>query len=280
MPRACYVQVASGIDQKHNVDFSFRNDPRIWDDWCKMLDRMQRMLSEIDERRGHLLRFYSLLNTLENNVGGARTLAACSGRMDWPKRGVYFFCESGETRSDTGDGPRVVRVGTHALKTGSRTKLWTRLSQHKGQRSTGGGNHRGSIFRLIVGTSLIGRDRHVYPTWGVGNTASGDVRASETALECAVSKVIGSMPFLWLTIEDEVGPESRRAYIEKNSIALLSNYTKPQIDPPSQNWLGRFCDRKRVRDSGLWNSNHVDESYDPAFLDEIEWLVSATRGEP
>ena len=47
--------------------------------------------------------------------------------------GVYFFHEPGEERLDTGVGPRIVRVGTHALKIGSSTKLWTRLSQHKGQ---------------------------------------------------------------------------------------------------------------------------------------------------
>jgi hypothetical protein len=63
--------------------------------------------------------------------------------MVWPKRGVYFFFETGESRSDSGSGPRVVRVGTHALREGSRAKLWTRLSQHQGTITTGGGNHRG-----------------------------------------------------------------------------------------------------------------------------------------
>jgi hypothetical protein len=49
----------------------------------------------------------------------------------------------------------IVRVGTHALETGSQTTLWKRLSQHRGQARSGSGNHRGSIFRLIVGTALI-----------------------------------------------------------------------------------------------------------------------------
>jgi hypothetical protein len=51
--------------------------------------------------------------------------------MEWPKCGVYFYRETGEMRADTGDGPRVVRIGTHALKTGGTTKLWDRLSAHK-----------------------------------------------------------------------------------------------------------------------------------------------------
>jgi hypothetical protein len=130
-----------------------------------MIDQMRSMKSE---RLEHLSRFYSILDTHEKNIGGARSLADCSGRMGWPRRGVYFFREPGENRTDTGEGPRVVRVGTHALKTGSGTKLWTRLSQHKGQQSTGGGNHRGSIFRLIVGAALISRSGYAYPTWGAG----------------------------------------------------------------------------------------------------------------
>ncbi len=217
-----------------------------------------------------------MLDRLEKNIGGARTLADCTGRGSWPKRGVYFFREPGESRTDTGEGSRVVRVGTHALKTESGTKLWTRLSQHKGQLSTGGGNHRGSIFRLIVGAALISRDGYEFPTWGDGNTSRSEVRDGELTLEREVSQVIGKMPFLWLSIEDEAGPESRRGFIERNSIALLSNYNKPRLDPPSAVWLGHHCNRERVRNSGLWNSIHVDEDYDPAFLDELDRLVSET----
>jgi hypothetical protein len=229
------------------------------------------------ERCKHLLRFCSTLDRLEHEIGGARRLADCSGQMEWPRRGVYFFREIGELRTDSGTGPRIVRVGTHALKEGSGTKLWTRLSQHKGQSSTGGGNHRGSIFRLIVGAALIRRDGLAFPTWGAGNTAKGAVRAAEIVLERRVTKVVGNMSFLWLPIEDEAGPASRRGYIERNAIALLSNYGKAPLDPPSQEWLGRHSDRERIRRSGLWNQNHVDEVCDRAFLDSLDKLVSDAR---
>jgi len=197
--------------------------------------------------------------------------------MNWPRRGVYFFREQGEERSNSGRGPRIVRVGTHALKENGGTALWTRLSQHRGRVKSGSGNHRGSIFRLIVGTSLIARRGYEFPTWGNGNSAASDIRAGEATLEREVSLVIGSMPFLWLTIDDEAGPESLRGFIERNSIALLSNYRKEPLDPPAGGWLGRHCDRERVRNSGLWNSNHVDEGYDPAFLDTLERLIEETE---
>jgi hypothetical protein len=158
-------------------------------------------------RREHLVRFDSILDRLEREIGGERKLADCSGRMEWPQRGVYFFREAGEIRSDTGNGPRIVRVGTHALKDGSSTKLGARLSQHRGQ-SDGRGNHRGSIFRLIVGSALIRRDNLNFPTWGTGN-----VRGGEAALERKVSEIIGKMSFIWLPIGDEPGPDSRRGQI-------------------------------------------------------------------
>ena len=227
----------------------------------------------IEARIHHLKRFYDLLADLEQQLGGARTLSQCDGRMSWPQRGVYFFREPGEDRSNTGSGSRVVRVGTHALKSGSSTKLWTRLSQHRGQARSGGGNHRGSIFRLIVGTALIERDGNEFPTWGKGSSAPREIRQGEVPLEQAVSKVIGAMPFLWLAITDEPGPDSLRGYVERNAIALLSNHCREPLDPPSSNWLGHSCDRDRVRGSGLWNQNHVDEQYDPSFLDTLESLI-------
>lgn len=232
-----------------------------------------------DKRLDDLVRFYSILDTLEQNIGGAKTLADCSRRMDWPQRGVYFFRETGENRSDTGTGPRIVRVGTHALKAGGSTTLWGRLSTHRGQLRSGGGNHRGSIFRLIIGTALIRRDDHEFPTWGEGSSAGKAIKAAELELECAVSRVIGNMPFLWLSIGDEPGPDSLRGRIERNSIALLSNFRKPPLDSPSSQWLGHDCDRERVKASGLWNQNHVDVGYDPFFLDDLEKLVTQT-GKP
>ena len=222
-------------------------------------------------RLDHLVRFYGILEALERRIGGLRLLADCHGRMDWPKRGVYFFMEEGELRADTGNGLRIVRVGTHALRQRSRTTLWDRLVQHKGQEKSGGGNHRASIFRLLVGSTL----KKPSKSWGVNNSASGAVRRSEKATEQEVSRIIREMPFLWLAADDAPGPNSLRGYIERNSIALLSNLAKPPLDPSSKGWLGRLCVRgkSKVRDSGLWNQNHVDEAYDPRFLDVLDRLV-------
>ena len=95
------------------------------------------------DRLADTRRFYDLLDRLEGRIGGSRTLADCNGRMKWPNRGIYFFCEAGEVRSSSGAGPRIVRIGTHGLKSGSRSTLWARLSQHRGTARSSDGNHRG-----------------------------------------------------------------------------------------------------------------------------------------
>ncbi|MEX2375937.1 MAG: hypothetical protein WD942_10205 [Dehalococcoidia bacterium] len=221
-------------------------------------------------RLADIQRFYDLLDELALRTGGPRSLSECTGRLEWPHRGVYFFFEPGELRSDSGNGPRMVRVGTHALKTGSRTSLWNRLSQHRGSKSTGSGNHRGSIFRLLIGAALIERGSLDLPTWGVGSSAPREVREPEKALEIEVSRTLGAMNVLWLPVDDEPGAASFRGIVERNAIALLSNASGSPLDASSDQWLGLDCPRTLVGSSGLWNQNHVNETYDRAFLDLLE----------
>ncbi len=137
-----------------------------------------------DQYTRDLDEFYSLMEDLKERQGGYRYLSDCSGGMDWPEKGVYFFFEPGEMRKG-GNTLRVVRVGTHAVSRGSKSTLWGRLQTHKGQ-VAGGGNHRGSVFRKLVGYALINRENYTGPaaeTWGEGNSASRDTRNLEKDLE-------------------------------------------------------------------------------------------------
>ncbi|MBP6965142.1 MAG: hypothetical protein KBC96_12125 [Armatimonadetes bacterium] len=227
-------------------------------------------------RLADLRRFYRTMEDLERKVGGCRSLMECTGNMHWPRRGVYFFFEKGQVRSDTGVGLRVVRVGTHALKANSATTLWSRLRAHRGRACSGAGNHRASVFRLLVGQAVASRDGVSCGSWGRNVPRQERNREEEIELERLVSLYIGGMPFLWLEADDAPGPDSVRGYIERNAIALLSNFGKEELDPPSDGWLGRNCPKERIRSSGLWNSNHVDEDYDRTFLDDLASLVSAT----
>ena len=240
-------------------------------------------------RLADLVRFYALLDRLKQRVGGTRVLANLGSFRDWPNCGVYLFFEPSEARSDSGKGPRIVRVGTHALGEGSRSTLRQRLRQHRG-RASGGGNHRGSIFRLLIGQALLARGGLAHcSSWGVKGdatkafTALGMSRealtSAETPVEQAVTNYLGTMLFLWLNIDDEPGPKSLRGVIECNAIALLSNYGRTSFDLPSPQWLGHVSDRPLVRASGLWNQRHVKETHDPAFLDIFEMMIAQTRAD-
>ncbi|WP_436909044.1 hypothetical protein [Halosimplex marinum] len=224
-------------------------------------------------------RFYDLLADLEAAVDGMQYLRDCDGYMDWPERGVYFFFSPEEARA--GGQRRLTRIGTHAVSSGSGTSLWDRLRTHRGINSgtfAGGGNHRGSVFRKRVGEAMRTRDglAEVYPEWGEGSSADREIRLKETGLERRVTEYIGDLPCLWLDVNDEPGPESDRAYIERNAIALVSNYRTDPLDRRTGDWLGMYSPAPAIRRSGLWNINHVDESYDPAFLDLFEERVAET----
>lgn len=242
----------------------------------------------VDTRFRDIQRFYELLDKLKACVGGMRILETVDGRMKWPNRGVYFFFGSSENRTTSGDGPRVVRVGAHALGFGSNATLWDRLITHRGSltgKYANGGNHRASVFRKLVGTAIINKDFLTGPgiaSWGIDSSATKEVRLAEHWIEHKVSNHMRSMPFLWVEVDDPPGPYSDRRHLECNAIALLSNYNSQEksIDPPSSNWLGRWAKNEAVQLSGLWNSNHVKRSYDPELLELLnDYVLKQCSGE-
>jgi hypothetical protein len=194
------------------------------------------------------------------------------------KRGIYLFFDENETRTD-GEEPRVVRVGAHAVKrTGGKATLWERLKQHRGIIRTGGGYHRKSIFRLLVGeamNNLADPEKRV-ATWG---KADMGVREDEHRLEMKVSDYIRGLPFVFMRVDPESDGrehihENDRMYLEQNIIAIiamLSNINRAERgDMPSHEWLGNHSGRGKVQASGLWNNEWVDKDYNPIFFEIFE----------
>jgi hypothetical protein len=124
------------------------------------------------------------------------------------------------------------------------------------------------------------------PSWAEGGSlgeaslrlglAREAIRNLERPVESAVTLAIGAMPFVWVQVEDPPSTTSQRAFIERNAIALLSNFGKTPADPPLETWLGLDSEKDRVRRSGLWNNNHVEEIYDPTFMDILEGAADST----
>jgi hypothetical protein len=90
----------------------------------------------------------------------------------------------------------------------------------------------------------------------------------EAGIEREVSRHIGDMPLLVINVPDRID----RGCIESNSIALLSCLTGgPDLSSPR--WLGRYAERVEIRESGLWNVQHVTGRYERGFLRRLAQLV-------
>ena len=234
-----------------------------------LADQLSKSTKELD-----LDRFYRSIAKLEYVNGRKRLLSNCNGQQQWPRKGVYFFYEPGEDRSNASE-PRIVRVGTHGVSIGSKATLWNRLRTHKGTKK-GYGNHRSSIFRLHVGAAIARNNPALaVASWGVDESANGLIREKELELEKAVSQKIGKMSILWLAIDDEAGPGSDRAYIERNAIGLLVGRAGP-LDTPSSDWLGLYSPDERISNSGLWNLDFISYDYANDFLDIFEEYIRIT----
>ena len=83
---------------------------------------------------------------------------------------------------------------------------------------------------------------------------------------------IGAMPVLCLSVPDP----GTRGYVERNSIALTSQLAACQ-DPPSPGWLGHHAIPSQIRQSGLWNVEHVTNPCHPDFLPTLEQLIQHHR---
>ena len=132
---------------------------------------------------------------------------------------------------------------------------------------------------MHIGNSILTKDskKNEYKSWGVGQSGTKEQKEKEKPIEELVSEYISKMSILWLEINDDAGPDSDRAYIEKNSIGLLT-FAVPAIESPSREWKGNYSVKECIRRSGLWNINHVGSGYDPGFLSVFETYVLATIG--
>jgi hypothetical protein len=147
--------------------------------------------------------------------------------------------------------------------------------RHLAGRDPGSGSHRASVFRRYVGAALIQRDRQpseLLASWLDRHGPYPGWASQETAVEMAVSRHIGAMPVLWLSVPDP----STRGYLERNSIALTSRLAAGQ-DPPSPGWLGHHAIPGQIRQSGLWNVEYVTNACHPDFLPTLKQLIQHHR---
>ena len=186
------------------------------------------------------------------------------GYNDIPLNGIYILFEKGEIAHD---GDRIVRIGTH---TGDR-QLRSRIYQHFENE-----NKNRSIFRKNIGRCLLNKQHPSYlTTWELDTTSRAEKakfahlvdKDFEKNFEKEISKYIQDN-FSFVIIQANTKQE--RMYFESRLIGTVSNCADCQ---PSANWLGLNSPIIKIRESGLWQVQHLYSK----SLDINEVKLLATR---
>jgi hypothetical protein len=192
-----------------------------------------------------------------------------------PKNGLYIFFEDGETACH-GDleGDRIVRIGNHPQ---TQDGLAARLTKHYT------GSKRTSVLLRDIGGAMLRRDLPespcLEPSPGKGHWER------QKGKYCAICEpykakskcfVHNQMTYVTIPCDDM----HKRNRLEKILIASVS------ICPccsPSPTWLGLKAYDSKVRDSGLWQTNHVcdfEVLRDADTMDLVRDLPSVSPAKP
>jgi len=183
------------------------------------------------------------------------------GRL--PENGIYFFYEEGESWGHGGDGLRITRIGTH--RDGN---FRSRIAEHYLLKesdmnfdATKRAPHDRSIFRKHIGRALLNQDKDSYlQIWNKDFTKRqereqyGHLRdiEKEKRIESTITQLLReSLYFRFIIIDSK---EERRR-LESSLIGTVAQCT---LCRPSPTWLGENSPDRRVRESGLWQIQHLN----------------------
>lgn len=176
-----------------------------------------------------------------------------------PLNGIYILFEEGETAHGV---ERIVRIGTH---TGD-GKLPGRLKEHFIKE-----NKDRSIFRKNIGRAILNRTNDPFLELWEYDLMSRDARGRSGALvdmdkqqqiEQQVTEMLQSR-FRFVVFP--VAGRENRTLLESRLIATVAQC--PDC-APSPTWFGRFSPKGKIRESGLWQEQHLTGQ--PFSLAEFE----------
>jgi len=187
-------------------------------------------------------------HTIHQWFNGMKKHSFPFNEQEIPKNGIYILFEKGEFAHSTN---RIVRIGTH---TGN-NQLRSRLFQHFLNE-----NKDRSIFRKNIGRALLNKDKDQFlKQWELDLTTknakeqysnSVDFK-KQKGVEKKVTKYIqDNFSFVVFQIDDK----EKRLEIESRIISTVSLCDECK---PSENWLGLFSPKEKIRKSGLWLVNEL-----------------------
>lgn len=165
-----------------------------------------------------------------------------------PSNGVYILFEKNEVAHGK---DRIVRVGSHT----GENQLRPRLRQHFLKE-----NKDRSIFRKNIGRAILNKNNDDYlKFWELDLTTSINKGRYlpvididyQSKIEKLVTEYIQDM-FSFVVIEEN--NKKKRLWLEARLISEVSNCNECNS---SENWLGRYSTKEKIRNSGLWLENEL-----------------------
>ncbi|MDO9044997.1 MAG: hypothetical protein Q7U35_06795 [Methanobacteriaceae archaeon] len=173
-----------------------------------------------------------------------------------PKNGIYVLFENGEESHNTN---RIVRIGTH---TGD-DQLRSRLKQHFMNE-----NKDRSIFRKNIGRSLLNKESDPFlEYWELDLTTRKAKEKYHDLIDFNKQYEIEKRVTQYLQnnlsfVVFEVNEKEKRLELESKIISTISLCEDCR---PSDDWLGNYSPKSKIRESGLWL---VNELYKEPLSDE------------
>jgi len=182
-----------------------------------------------------------------------------------PKNGIYILFEKGEFAHSTN---RIVRIGTH---TGN-DQLRSRLVQHFLNE-----NKDRSIFRKNIGRAILNKNKDSFlEQWDLDLTTKKSREKYSSLIDFEKQKEIekkvtnyiqNNFSFVVFQVEDK----NKRLELEAKIISTVSLCDECR---QSENWLGNFSPKEKIRKSGLWLVNELWKKHlDFQDLIELKKLI-------
>jgi hypothetical protein len=199
------------------------------------------MVNELHKIFNNLQRFYYPFENQLNEI---------------PENGIYVKFEKGEEHNGL---DRIVRVGTDTGENNLKKRLFEHFITE---------NKNRSIFRKNIGRALLNKENNSYlKYWELDTTSKADKEKNlklldldfEAKLEKEISNYIKTnFSFCVFRVETK----EQRVFWESKLISTLAFNTSP-----SSNWLGNFSTKEKIKQSGLWQVQQLNNP----ILTEVEF---------
>jgi len=187
-------------------------------------------------------------NTIHQWFNGMKKFTFPFDKKEIPENGIYVLFEKGEFTHSTN---RIVRIGTHT----GQNQLCSRLFQHFLKE-----NKDRSIFRKNIGRALLNKDKDAFlEKWELDLTTRNAKNLYSDSVDFEKQKEIEKR--VTTQIQDnfsfavfQIDKKDKRLEFEAKIISTVSLCDECK---PSENWLGNFSPKEKIRKSGLWLVNEL-----------------------